>query len=50
MPPPAATVAVRSHLVASEVRAGRMRWRPNVGTVASVVTLFAIIGLFVVGR
>jgi len=27
-----------------------MRWRPNVGTVASVVTLFAVIGLFLVGR
>jgi hypothetical protein len=37
--------------VTSEERAaGRTSWRPNVGTVASLITLFAVIGLFIVGR
>jgi hypothetical protein len=31
-------------------RIERVRWRPNVGTAASMVTVGAVIGLFLVSR
>jgi hypothetical protein len=37
-------------VIGEERAAARVRWRPNVGTVGSIITLCAVIGLFIVGR